>query len=521
MAIKILAVTSEAYPLAKTGGLGDAVSGMARSVQAMGADITIMLPAYKGVRQLLIHARVAGHLTGLPGGEARLIKGYCRDTGISVLLLENNALYERDGLYVDENGVEYGDSALRFAALSHAAARVAAGLPGARGFDVLHAHDWHAALAPLVLRQIGASNVKSVLTLHNIAFQGSFDAGTVDQTGINPALWESGGLMHADRVNYLHSGIVCADKITVVSQNYAREILTPDFGCGLEGTLGTRQADLLAIANGIDVSVWNPVSDPHLKGCHFHAEDLSNKVICKRKLQLKFGLDESPDAVVLAMGSRLTGQKMADVAAGALPRALDSYPNLQVCVIGCGEKHIEARLRELSERYPGRCSVHIGYCEDLAHLLHAGADILLHGSRFEPFGLTPLYAMRYGTIPIGSQVGGMVDTIRDPGLEADDEAMKLATGLLFKGDRVEDMCAAIDRALRLRTNGEVWLNMQRNAMRRDFSWEQTAPEYIRCYDALCQDRQGVEHHRIAQQARTPLRVRPVPAATRQMGISVA
>ncbi|WP_397473664.1 glycogen synthase GlgA [Pusillimonas sp.] len=520
MAIKILAVTSEAFPLAKTGGLGDAVSGMARAVQEMGADITIMLPAYRGVRQRLIHARVAGHLSGLPGGEARIIKGYCRDSGLGVLLLENKALYDRDGIYLDDNGVEYADSALRFAALSHAAARVAGGLPGLPGFDVLHAHDWHAALAPLVLRQLGASHVQSVLTLHNVAFQGSFDANALEQAGIDPALHESGGLLYGGRVNYLHSGIVCADKITVVSQNYAREILTPQFGCGLDASLGSRGADLLAIPNGIDVSVWNPVSDPYLRGCHFHAGDLSNKVECKRRLQAKFGLQESPDSVLLAMGSRLTGQKMADIAADALPRALDAHPDLQVCVIGCGEKHIEARLRRLGEHYQGRCAVHIGYSEDLAHLLHAGADILLHGSRFEPFGLTPLYAMRYGTIPIGSQVGGMVDTIHDPGRAVNGEAMNLATGLLFTGDQVDDMCAAIDRALHLRGNGETWLEMQRNAMRRDFSWEQAAPAYMHCYQALCKDRQGVKQGRIPQ-VRTPLHVRPVPAAARQMGISVA
>lgn len=520
MAIKILAVTSEAFPLAKTGGLGDAVSGMARAVQEMGADITLMLPAYRGVQQRLIHARVAGHLTGVPGGEARIIKGYCRETGLAVLLLDNKALYDRDGIYLDDNGVEYPDSPLRFAALAHAAARVAVGLPGLPGFDVLHAHDWHAALAPLVLRQIGASHVQSVLTLHNIAFQGSFDADTVEMAGIDPALRESGGLLYGGRVNYLHAGIVCADKITVVSQNYAREIMTPQFGCGLDGPLGARQADLLAIPNGIDVSVWNPVSDPYLQGCHFHAADLSNKMECKRRLQSKFGLRESPDSVVLAMGSRLTGQKMADVAADALPRALDIHPDLQVCVIGCGEKHIEARLRDVGQRYPGRCAVHIGYSEDLAHLLHAGADILLHGSRFEPFGLTPLYAMRYGTIPIGSRVGGMVDTIDDPGRTENDEAMHSATGLLFTGDRVDDMCAAIDRAVRLRGNGELWRKMQRNAMRRDFSWEQAAPDYLKCYRALCKDRQGAEQGRTPE-VRTPLHVRPVHAARRHLGISVA
>lgn len=515
MALKILAVTSEAFPLAKTGGLGDAVSGMASAVHAMGADVTLMLPAYRGVRKRLVHVRFVGRLNGLPGGDARLIKGYCPESGLGVLLLENDALYDRDGLYVDADGVEYPDSALRFAALSHAAARVAAGIPGLAEPDVLHAHDWHAALAPLVLRQLGAQRVRSVLTLHNIAFQGSFDAGLAEQTGILPALRASGGLLAEDRINFLRAGISCADKITVVSQNYAREILTPEFGCGLDGLLRSRGADLLAIPNGIDASLWNPATDVHLRGCHFDVDDLRNKAICKRRLQARFGLREHPQAVLLAMGSRLTGQKMADVAAHALPRALEACPDLQVCVIGCGEKHIEAQLGELRERYPGRCAVHIGYSEDIAHLLHAGADVLLHGSRFEPFGLTPLYSMRYGTIPIGSRVGGMVDTIHDPGSQGGDEAMREATGLLFHGDGQEDMCAAIDRALRLRGNSLIWRCMQRNAMRRDFSWERAAPAYMQCYQALCREEEQAE--RLA--ARPAAHAAPVLAAARHKGIA--
>ena len=517
MALKILAVTSEAFPLAKTGGLGDAVSGMACAVHAMGADVTLMLPAYRGVRKRLVHTRFIGRIGGLPGGDARLVKGYCPESGLGVLLLENDALYDRDGIYVDAGGVEYPDSALRFAALSHAAARVAAGIPGLADIDVLHAHDWHAALAPLALRQLGAAHVRSVLTLHNIAFQGSYDAGMADQTGIEPSLRAPGGLLRGDRINFLHAGIACADKITVVSSNYAREILTPEFGCGLEGLLRSRRADLLAIPNGIDASLWNPATDMHLRGCHFDVDDMRNKARCKRRLQARFGLQESPGAALLAMGSRLTGQKMADVAARALPKVLEAHPDLQVCVIGCGEKHIEAQLRELGERHPGRCAVHIGYSEDVAHLLHAGADILLHGSRFEPFGLTPLYAMRYGTIPIGSRVGGMVDTIHDPGGLAGDEAMNTATGLLFQGDQEHDMCEAIERALRLRAKETIWRRMQRNAMQRDFSWERAAPAYVQCYQAICQEVERVERRQAS--ARAPVHAAPALTAARHMGIA--
>lgn len=521
MALKILAVTSEAFPLAKTGGLGDAVSGMARAVQSRVSDITVMLPAYRGVRQRLRHATVLGTLHGLPGGEARLIKGFCPQTGLNVIVVENDALYDREGLYLDESGAEYSDNAIRFAALSHAAARVAAGYTGAPGYDVLHAHDWHAALAPLVLRQLDAKEVRSVLTLHNVAFQGWFDMAVADQIGIEPALWQSGGLINGDCINFLHAGITCADKITVVSGRYAQEIMTPEFGCGLEVILRRRQDDIIAIANGIDVSVWNPVSDPYLKGSQFSADNLFNKTLCKRRLQEKFGLELDGEATVIGMGSRLTGQKMADVAAEAIPHALEAHPRLQVCVLGCGEKHIEARLREIGNQYAGRCAVHIGYSEDTAHLLHAGSDILLHGSRFEPFGLTPLYAMRYGTIPIGSRVGGMVDTIHDPGPGCDDELMRLATGLLFDGDNVEDICGAIERALRLRSFKTIWRRMQRNAMLRDFSWEQAAPAYLHCYQALCSDRQ--ESLALSRSVSSRKLVRPgtVHANAGRIGISAA
>lgn len=518
MALKILTVASEAFPLAKTGGLGDAVSGMARAVHSMGTDISVLLPAYRGVSKRLRHARFVGRLHGLPGGDARLIKGYCPDSGVGVLLLDNPALYDRDGLYLDADGVEYSDNATRFAALSHAAARVASGVHGQARADVLHAHDWHAALAPLVLRQMGIRDVRTVLTLHNVAFQGSFDSAYAEHTGLAPDLVTGSGLLSEDRINFLRAGIVNADKITVVSENYSREILTAQFGCGLDALLRERQSDLLAIPNGIDASLWNPATDPYLRACHFDADDMRNKAVCKRRLQSRFGLSESPNATMLVMGSRLTGQKMADVVANALPHALERHPDLQVCVVGCGEKQIEMQLQAVGERYAGRCAVHIGYSEDIAHLLHAGGDILLHGSRFEPFGLTPLYSMRYGTIPIGSSVGGMVDTIHDPGGTADDASMCSATGLLFHGDDEHSICEAITRALCLWSNRRVWRRIQRNAMQKDFSWERTAPAYIRCYQALCPDAVAATEHRLTGVAK-PTPATPVLAQSSRVGVA--
>lgn len=484
MTLKILAVTSEAFPLAKTGGLGDAVSGLAQSLGVTGTAVTLMLPAYRSALKHVRNLRQVALLQGLPGGDAVLLSGVCPELKLPVLLLKNDALYDRDGLYVSDDGNDFDDNPLRFAALAKAAAMVALGVGQVERPDIVHAHDWHAALTPLYMRQLCIDDVKTVLTLHNIAFQGVFPMSLAPELGIEPQYCGEDGLEFWGKINFLKAGIRYADLITVVSQNYAREILTPKFGCGLEGALAARQHDLVSIPNGIDTQLWNPQADSYLHGPSFDSECLGHKAVYKQQLQRAFGLDEHNGASLMALGSRLTTQKMADVAAQALPMALDTHPSLQVCVIGQGDKALERALTDVGRRYPGRCAVHIGFDEAQAHLLHAGADMLLHGSRFEPFGLTPLYSMRYGTIPIGSRVGGMADTIHDCGMGQPAVAMRTATGILFEGETPADMARAIDRAMTLRGMPALWKMMQVNAMRADFSWATTAPAYISAYQAL-------------------------------------
>lgn len=487
MALKILAVAAEAFPLAKTGGLGDAVSGLCRSVHQARADVTLLLPAYRDTARHVNNLHEVGHLELLPGGKATLLAGDSPDLGIPVLLIQNDALYDRDGLYVDSNGTEYSDNAVRFAALAQVAAMVAGGIGTVPRPDIVHVHDWHAALVPLYMRQREVEDVKTILTLHNIAFQGIFPLDIANSLGIEERFCTDSGAEFWNQLSFLKAGIQYADLISVVSHNYAREILTPQFGCGLEKVLAARSDSLVSIPNGIDVELWNPQDDLYLGGRAFDIERMDNKAVCKRQLQLNFHLAPDPHATVMAIGSRMTTQKMADVVARALPAALDSHPSLQVCILGHGDKSIEADLRELGHRYAGRCSVKIGFEEELAHLLHAGADVLLHGSRFEPFGLTPLYAMRYGTIPIGSKVGGMVDTIVDPGCADDLSAMRFATGILFEGDSPADMEVAIARAMALRRYPDIWRAMQRNAMTANFSWSHSTPLYARAYQALRPD----------------------------------
>src|SRR5690625_2032430 len=478
-------VTSEAWPLAKTGGLGDAVGGLAKALRSGGTGVTILMPAWRGTQDQLSGLHRVTQLPHLPGGPGELYAGYCPALGCRVLLLRNDALYDRDSLYVTPEGDEYDDNAVRFAALSMAAARIAQGLPGVTVPAVVHAHDWHAALASVYMHQFGVQDIKTILTLHNVAFQGVYPMMPAEQLGLHPEYLTADGLEYWGKLNFLKAGLLYSDCITVVSHNYAREILTPRFGCGLESLFAARSHKMVAIPNGIDTMLWNAGRDTYLHGKTFTADRLENKVACKTALQKAYGLDADRGAFLLAMGSRLTEQKMVDVALQALPQALDAMPKLQVCILGQGERRAERELVQLAQRYPGRCGVYIGYSEARAHQLHAGADALLHGSRFEPFGLTPLYSMRYGTIPIASRVGGMVDTIVDPGRGA--AGFFGATGLLFEGESEHNMLEGIDRAIDLYSMSLIWRTMQRNAMTAPMGWDRCAPQYAHLYQALRPD----------------------------------
>ncbi|MCD0504432.1 glycogen synthase GlgA [Bordetella petrii] len=481
---RILLVTSEAFPLAKSGGLGDAVTGLARALDRANLDAGLLMPAYRGVLDRVVGVRRIAHLAGMPGGEATLLGALCAQSGLPVTLLQNDALYDRDGLYLDEHGQPYRDNALRYAALAHAAVRMAAGLPDVRPPDILHAQDWHAGLVPLLVCAAGLRYVKTVITIHNLAFQGIFPLEHARELGVPDSYCSDDGARFYDQLSFLKAGLRYADRITTVSHTYAREILTSASGCGLDALLRARAQDLVAIPNGIDDTLWNPADDPYLGHIQYSARHPGHKRRAKAALQRSLGLALEPDTPILAMGSRLTHQKMADVAIQALPEALQRHSALQVAVLGCGEHGYEQALAALAGRYPGRCAVHIGYDEAAAHRLHAGADMLLHGSRFEPFGLTPLYAMRYGTVPIGSRVGGLADTIIDPGHAEPDTAMLAANGMLFDGESATDMGLAIDRALRLYRQPAVWQAMQRNGMAGEFGWDNAARPYISLFDSL-------------------------------------
>ncbi|TCS39381.1 starch synthase [Paucimonas lemoignei] len=482
MNARVLLVASEAVPLVKTGGLADVITSLAATLREHGSEATILLPAYPGVAEGAGPLHEVGRLPDLPGGSGVLLQGCIPDSSVPVVLLKTAGFDRRSANpYVDVDGSEYTDNALCFAALAQAAAEICAGNTQLARPHVVHANDWHAALIPTYLKLKGIRDVGTVLTIHNLAFQGNYPLDVAPALGIPPEMLGPDGLEFWGQLSFLKAGILHADRITTVSHSYAREILTPRFGHGMEGILNARKQDLLAIANGVDTETWNPATD-ELIARRFTPDDLRGKSACKRELQQMFGLPVDPFAPILAMGSRITHQKMADVALAALPHILNRHPRAQLVVLGRGDRAYEQGLFELAGQFPSRIGLFIGYDEHRAHALHAGADMLLHGTRFEPFGLTPLYSMRYGTIPIASRVGGMIDSIPDAGLKG--AVPNGACGVLFDGEEAADMAGAVSRAFELHAAPRSWHTMQCNAMSVDFSWDGPAEQYINAYAAV-------------------------------------
>jgi starch synthase len=486
LSLNVLLVASEALPLAKSGGLGDMVSTYAAALRDAGVDVSILMPAYPSALERAVDLTPVARMTGLPGGDARLWRGLMPDTGVPVLLLQMDHLFAREGLYRDPQGRDYLDNLTRFASLAAAAARIARGVRTLKRPDIVHAHDWHAGLTPVYMRLAGVA-AKSVFTIHNLAFQGNHPLAMGGWIGmppelLAPALTDERSIEFYGLISMMKAGIVHADRVTTVSERYAREILTPHFGHGLEGVLQAQAGKLSGIVNGIDMASWNPAADP-LIARPYSVDDTAGKQACKRELQQMFGLTRDPFAPLVAIGSRLTEQKLADVVVRALPTLLERHPRLQFAILGQGERALEQALQELAAAWPGRVGVQIGYDETRAHMLHAGADILLHGSRFEPCGLTQLYAMRYGTIPVASRVGGLADTIVDYS-PYDARGDDCATGFLFDGDMPDDVVHALGRALAAFVQPSSWHALQRNAMSRNSGWDASTAHYLALYAEL-------------------------------------
>lgn len=476
---RVLLVTSEAVPLVKTGGLADVIGALAASLCTLDVDATILIPGYPAAVEKLPGMKKIADLENLPGGDAELFQGKMPDTGVKVLLLCSPLFDKRTANpYVDHTGHELDDNAIAFASLAHAAVRICAGRANYPVPHVVQANDWHAALIPALLKLEGITNVGTALTIHNLAFQGNYSKDFAPQIGIPVEMIDEDGMEFWGKMSYLKAGVAWSDSITTVSNTYAKEILTERFGYGFEGILNRRKSVLQAIPNGVDLDVWNPSTDPFIKR-NFSVDNMSGKAACKRDLQKLFGLPIQQFTPLMAIGSRITHQKMADLILAAMPRILHDHPHLQIAILGCGDPQYEEQFKQLAAEHPDRVGVYIGYDEHRAHALHAGADILLHPTRFEPFGLTPIYSMLYGTIPVASGVGGLCDTIVDAGREL--MPVEDATGILFDGEEVDDLVGAIEHTLRLYARPAAWQTMQRRAMQGDYSWTGPALSYIQMY----------------------------------------
>jgi starch synthase len=459
----VLFVTPECAPLTKTGGLGDVSAALPAALRTAGVDVRTLLPGYREVLAGSA-ARALSKLNAL-GRECRVL-----EEG-PLLILDCPELYMRDGgPYQTHEGRDWDDNALRFGVLSKAAALLATpASPIEWRPEVVHCHDWPAALAPVYLH-FEAQRAATIMTIHNLAFQGTFDAVLLDALKLPQSSFHVDGLEFHGRLSFLKGGITYADAVTTVSPTYAREIQGEALGCGLDGLLRRRREVLAGILNGIDGAAWDPACDPRIAQ-PYDAQTLEAKAVNKAALQQRLGLRQDEELPLLGMVSRFTHQKGSDLVAAA-GEELAAMP-AQLALLGKGESAHEDALRALAARHPGRIAVEVRFSEDLAHAIEAGADLFLMPSRFEPCGLNQMYSQRYGTPPVARATGGLVDTIVDG-----------VTGFLFEGAEPAALAAAVRRALAAYRDPVRWRRIQRAGMQCDFSWSAAARRYADLYARL-------------------------------------
>ena len=481
---RVLFVTSEVYPLVKTGGLADVSASLPRALSNLGLDIRILLPGYP---QALAAAKKAGgkEVTTLTTGGHTMTLWQTRlpDRNVPLWLLDCPALFDRHGgPYQNAEGHDWPDNAQRFHQFALAACQLALNQCALDWQpDVVHCNDWQTALIPALLHPLH-QRPATVFTIHNLAYQGIFDAATFWRLGLPPALWHMDGLEFYGQLAFIKGGILFADLLSTVSPRYSEEIQQPQFGWGLDGALRHRHERLQGILNGIDEEIWNPETDANLPA-RYHRDDLSGKALCKRALQQCLGLPTEPDTPLLAFVGRLVEQKGVDLIEAVLPGLKDQ--GCQVALLGSGQPHLEVMLLDWQQRHPRQIAVTLGYDEPLAHQLTAGADMLLMPSRFEPCGLNQLYALKYGTPPIVHSVGGLRDTVFDPS----QHSSRKANGFSFEPASGAAFWQALERALALYRQPRQWQRLQRRGMASDASWRRSASNYTRLYRAALATRQ--------------------------------
>ena len=478
--LRVLSVASEAVPLVKTGGLADVAGALPAALAPHGVELTTLLPGYPAAMKAVKRTRVLHSYDDLLGVKARLVAGKLGEQPL--ILLDAPGLFARDGgPYGDAGGNDWPDNWRRFAALGRAAADLAGGLVPARQFDVLHAHDWQAGLAPAYLRFAplpGSTPLPSVMTIHNMAFQGYYDRAHFKALGLPAAAWSMTGVEYHGGIGFLKAGMEAASVITTVSPTYAREIRSPEYGMGLEGLIVSRGTQVRGIVNGIDPADWNPATDTHIPA-PFTVSSIARRTANKRALEAEFGL-EPGDGPLFIVVSRLTWQKGMDVLVEVLDRLVGIGGRL--ALLGSGDAAIVAGLTAAAVRHPGRIGLKFGYDEALSHRLQAGGDAILVPSRFEPCGLTQIYGLAYGCVPVVARTGGLADTVIDANLAA--LSAGAATGVQFGGVTYPALADAITRTVALYQQPAAWRAMQRAGMKADFSWNNSGKLYANLYREL-------------------------------------
>ena len=469
---RVVSVASECVPLVKTGGLADVVGALPGALRPLGWDMRVLMPAYRSLRAQVADWPVVWSEADLWGGPGRVLAGQV--AGIDLLLLDAPHLYDREGGPYSWPGGDWPDNAERFAALSWVGAAIARdGLAGWKP-DVLHAHDWQAGFAPAYLAYGGAGGVGTVMTVHNIAFQGWAPAAKLGSLRLPFEAFYPGALEYYGGLSSLKAGLVTAGRITTVSPTYAAELMRPEYGMGMQGVLAARAAVVSGILNGVDTDVWSPEAEP----LPFSAKKMAGKAAARAALCKEFGLEvPGPLAIIV---SRLTEQKGIDLVAAVMPEFIAGGGGL--LVLGSGDAQLEAAMRGLASQYPGRVAVRIGYDEALSHRMFAGGDAVLVPSRFEPCGLTQMYGLRYGTLPLVAAVGGLADTV----IHASPAALAtgVATGLAFHPTDGIAFATAMRQLLALHGNPAQWARVQKNAMAQPVGWETSAAAYAALYEGL-------------------------------------
>ncbi|MGH8593912.1 MAG: glycogen synthase GlgA [Gammaproteobacteria bacterium] len=482
----VLFATSEAHPLIKTGGLGDVSGSLPLALKRLGCDVRLVLPAY---RKVLTHAGrlalVAELMLADTGERVRVLQGTLNTDALIYYLIDTPRWFDRPGgPYTAPDGRDWPDNAERFTAFSRGVVELAMGRADhAWRPQVVHCNDWPTGLVPVLLARETARPA-SVFTVHNLAYQGLFDRDTFPRLRLPYDLWTPEGMEFYGRFSFIKGGLALADLLNTVSPTYASEIQTPEFGCGLDGLLRHRAEDLCGILNGADYAVWDPHQDPHIVE-RYDASTLNRKYKNRQALQRQFNLPEDPKALLLGAVTRLVEQKGVDLILGALRSLWDN--GVQVVVLGSGDRHLEQGLMALSRERADRLAVFIGHDEALAHRVVAGTDAFLMPSRYEPCGLSQMYSLRYGAIPIVRRTGGLADSVVDATPEA--IAARTATGVSFTEPSASALAKAIRRGQDLYRDRIAWRQMQRTGMVQDFSWKRSAEAYRALYEHADSKRQ--------------------------------